>query len=141
MVETRSGVGAGAQTSFWTIAMLAMTVGIGLMQDAGDNTNQLIAGAAVFLGAVAIVFAKYFFKLPDVSEKDMQDTIAIMAGTYEDLVKIAAKIYNEDVHAFRDEVVKHRALIKASAAMLPAKWQVYLNGVLDNLDQKYKVPN
>jgi len=137
MVETRSGVGAGAQTSFWAIALILITTGIAVVEDAGEDFNRLLVGLGIIIAGVVVIFAKYYLKIPDVSEKEMQDTLAVLANTYEDLVKQAAKIYNEDVHAFRDEVVKHRALIKATAALLPAKYQVILDGILNNLDAKY----
>ncbi len=137
MVETRSGVGAGAQTSFWAIALILITTGIGVVEGAGEDFNRLLVGLGIIIAGVVVIFAKYYLKIPDVSEKEMQDTLAILATTYEDLVKMAAKIYNEDVHAFRDEIVKHRALIKATAALLPAKYQVILDGILNNLDAKY----
>ena len=137
MVETRSGVGAGAQTSFWAIALILITTGIAVVEDAGDDLNRLLVGLGIIIAGVVVVFAKYYLKLPDVSEKEMQDTLTVLSNTYEGLLKQASKIYNDDVHAFRDEVVKHRAIIEATAALLPAKYQVALQGILNNLDAKY----
>jgi len=138
MVETRSGTGATAQTSFWAIAFLLISAGLGLIQDAGDDLNQMLIGLGVVIAGIVIIFAKYYIKLPDVSQKEIDETLAVFASTYEQLVKQAADIYNNDVHAFKNEIVKHRALIKATAAMLPAKYQVLLDGILDNLDAKYR---
>lgn len=140
MVETRSGVGAGAQTSFWAVAFLMISAGIAVVEGAGDDFNRLLVGLGIIIAGVVVIFAKYYLKLPDVSDNEMTDTLAILSGAYEELVRQSAKVYNEDVHAFRDEVVKHRALIKATSAMLPAKYQVTLNSILDNLDNKYNVP-
>jgi hypothetical protein len=137
MVETRSGKGAGAQTSFWALAFIMITAGIGVIEGAGEDQTRLIIGLCIVIAGVSVIFAKYYLKLPDVSEKEMQDTLAVFASTYEELVKQAGKVYNEDLHAYRDEIVKHRALIKATAAMLPAKYQLILNDILDNIDAKY----
>ena len=139
-METRSGTGATAQASFWALAFMIISLGIGLVRDAGDDQNQMLIGLGIMIVGFAIIWAKYFIKLPDVSEQEMQDTLMILSTTYEGLVRQAAKIYNEDVHAFRDEIVKHRALIMATAALLPAKYQVILNNILDNMDNKYSVP-
>ena len=141
MVETRSGVGAGAQTSFWAIALILMSTGIAIVEGAGDDFNRLIAGVVIIVCGVVVIFAKYYLKLPDVSEKEMQDTLAILSNTYEDLLKQAKKIYGEDLHDARDEIVKHRALIKATAALLPPKYQAILEDILDKLDKSYNVPN
>ena len=140
-METRSGTGATAQTSFWALAFIMITAGLRLVQDAGGDKNQMLIGLGVMVCGIIIIFAKYYIKLPDVSNKEMQDTLTVLSNTYEGLVKQAAKFYNEDVHAFRDEVVKHRALIEATAALLPAKYQAKLQVILDAMDHKYSVPN
>ena len=141
MVETRSGVGAGAQTSFWAIALILITTGIAVVESAGDDLYKLLVGLGIIVCGVVVIFAKYYLKIPDVSEKEMQDTLNVLTSTYEGLVKQAAKIYSDDVHAFRDEVIKHRALIEATAALLPAKYQAHLRAILDAMDHKYNVSN
>jgi hypothetical protein len=108
MVETRSGTGATAQTSFWALAFLIISAGLGLVQDAGDDQRQMLIGLGMIFAGIVIIFAKYYIKIPDASEKQMRDTIAVLANTYESLIKQAQVMYS-DVHRFRDEVVKHRA--------------------------------
>lgn len=137
MVETRSGVGAGAQTSFWAIALILITTGIAVVEDAGEDLNRLLVGLGIIIAGVVVIFAKYYLKIPDVSEKEMNDTLTVLTSTYESLLLQAQKIYGEDIHKARDEIVKHRALITATAALLPVKYQVILNDILDKLDNKY----
>lgn len=128
MVETRSGVGAGTQTSFWAIAFLLISVGAGIVQKEGATDTQMVVGAVLVVCGAAIIFAKYYIKLPDVSEKEMLETLAVFERAFDKWLLCA--------HRTRDEVVAHRQLIEASAAFLPSEWRKKLIDVLDVLEKK-----
>ena len=129
MVETRSGKGAAAQTSFWTLAVLLISVGVGIVQQQDATEGQMIVGAILAVCGVVLVFAKYFIKLPDVSEKDMNDTLDVFSRGFEKWLLAA--------HRTRDEAVAHRYIIEASAAFLPAEWRKKLIDVLDALEKRH----
>ncbi len=138
MVQTRSGVGATEQMSLFALGVLAMVLGVNLALGA-DNDTQLVIGVVFFIGGMVVIFAKYFLKLPDVSEQEMLDTINSMAAAYEAFLLWAQKTYT-DVHELRDEIVKHRILIETTAqAILPPAWFEKLKTVLDALEGKYAV--
>jgi len=129
MVETRSGKGATAQTSFWALAVLLISVGVGIVQQEGATEQQMIVGAVLVVCGVVLVFAKYYIKLPDVSEKDMLETLAVYERAFEKWLSAA--------HRTRDEIVAHRQLIEASAAFLPSEWRKKLIDLLDAPQMKH----